>query len=61
MPLTDAQRRAKGQWRLVCWLPREYQRKVEQLCEWSGFARDDLLMGLIDGELDARRLLGGKR
>ncbi len=52
MPLTDAQRRTRGQWRLVCWLPAEYERRLERLAKLFG-SRAMALMDLIDDALAA--------
>lgn len=59
MPLTDAQRRANGQSRLVVWLPAATVTKLDDICAESGYSRADMVETMI--ETDHETLLANRR
>lgn len=50
MSQTSAQRRARELHRLELWLPEEYVRKLDAICDDSGYGRGEQIMGMIDAE-----------
>jgi hypothetical protein len=54
---TSAQRRARGLHRIEVWLPREYVRKLDALCEEDGYTRSEHIQSWIDGETEELRQL----
>lgn len=52
MALTDAQRRAKGLYRLVTWQEKSTVEKLDEICRESGYSRAEMIetMILVDYE-----------
>ncbi len=50
---TKSQRRAAGQRRVEVWLDAATAARLDELCEDSGYARTDMIAGMIDAEHDS--------